>query len=104
MGSKIRMGRLTDLPPGRVLDKRILARRIMVVNDGGEFYALEGDCKHMKASLAGGRIHEGTVTCLMHGWKYDLKTGACLTDSAFRLKTYPVEIENGEIFVVIEHG
>lgn len=101
---RIKMGKVADLPPGRSLEKRILARRIMVVNDNGVFYGIEGDCKHMKASLVGGRIHQGTVTCLMHGWRYDLKTGFCLTDAVFRLKTYPIEIENDDIYVVVEHG
>lgn len=98
------MGRVSDLPPGRTLEKRILARRVMVVNDAGRLYAVEGDCKHMKATLAGGRVEDGVVTCRMHGWRYDLETGECLTEPGFRLKTYPVEMEDDEIYVVVDYG
>jgi len=102
--ARIRMGRVSDLPPGRSLEKRVLARRIIVVNDAGIMRALEGDCKHMKASLASGPIEDGVITCRMHGWKYRLTTGECLTNPAFRLKTYPVETEEGKIYVVVDHG
>ncbi len=74
----------------------------MIVNDDGNLYAVEGDCKHMKASLTGGEIRDGIVTCAMHGWRYRLDNGECLTDPAFRLKTYIIEIENDDIYVVLE--
>ncbi len=99
--NRIRMGRLTDLPPGASIEKRLLARRVVVVNDNGDVYAIEGDCKHMKASLANGRIADGVVTCTWHGWRYDLATGECLTTPGFRLKTYPVEIVDDDIYVHI---
>jgi len=95
------MGRLDQVPPGAVLDKRILARRVVVVNDGGTLYAIEGDCKHMKASLAGGLFQHGTVTCSWHGWQYDLSTGECLTNEGFRLKTYATEVVDNDIYVIL---
>ena len=99
--TRIKMGSVREVPPGRVLEKRILARRILVINDGGRLYAIEGDCKHMKASLATGRVKDGTVTCPMHGWVYDLDTGECLTDRQFRLRTFVIEIEDTAIYITI---
>lgn len=96
------MGTLAELSPGKAITKSILARRVGVFNDNGMIYGLEADCKHMKASLANGKVENGIVTCSWHDWRYDLKTGECLTQPNMKLKTYEIEIENDEIFVLMD--
>lgn len=98
---RIKMGKVSELLPGSSLEKRILARRVAVFNVDGELFGIESDCKHMKASLKKGKVDGLVVTCPWHSWKYNLKTGQCLTVDKFRLKTYQVEVENGDIFVKI---
>ncbi len=93
---------LADLGPGKSVDKRILARRVAVFNDAGEIIAIEADCKHMKASLATGSVNNGIITCRWHGWKYDLRSGNCLTVTGMKLKRYEVEIADGEVYVLID--
>jgi len=93
---------LAELSPGKSVDKRILARRVAVFNDGGEIFAIEADCKHMKASLATGQVSEGVVTCRWHGWQYDLKSGQCLTVSGMKLKKYEIEITDGDVYVLMD--
>lgn len=95
------MGKLSDLPPGRVLEKSIMARRVAVFNDNGILYGIESDCKHMRASLATGKVEHGIVTCKWHGWKYELLSGKCLTVDKVKLKRYEVSVENDDIFVHI---
>ena len=99
--NRIKMGKLDELTPGSVIVKRILARRIAVVNDNGNIYAIEGDCKHMKATLETGRVGEGAITCRWHNWKYDLSTGECTSNPPFKLRTYEIEIDGQDIFVLI---
>lgn len=101
MSQRIKICRVDQLPPGKAVDKRILARRVAVFNDGGSLYGIEADCKHMKASLTTGQVSNGTVTCNWHHWKYDLKTGECIGRPGMKLRTYPVEIADGDIFVLI---
>ena len=95
------MGKLSELPPGAVLEKRILARRIAVFNDEGRLYGIEADCKHMKASLAQGQVKDGIVTCEWHKWKYRLDTGECLTNRVSNLRCYDVEVEGDDVFVML---
>ena len=97
--ARIRMGRLDEIAPGQMLEKRILARRIAVVNDDGTLYGIESDCKHMRASLATGSIADGVVTCKWHGWKYDLRTGKCLTVDRVKLKRFDVVVQDGDVFI-----
>lgn len=95
------MAKVDDIPPGRAVEKRILARRVAVVNDNGTLFAIEADCKHMKASLATGKFAAGVITCRWHGWQYDLATGVCLTNDVFKLKTYKVDVDDGYVYVTI---
>lgn len=96
---KIRMTTLAALPPGAIIEKMILAHRVAVVNDNGTIYGIQSECAHMRASLAQGGVKDGVLTCNWHGWQYDLKTGECLTNPGFKLKQYPVEIEDGTIYL-----
>jgi UDP-MurNAc hydroxylase len=49
-------------------------------------YRLQRRCPHMKADLTRfGTIENGLLTCALHGWQFDLETGACLTSNDRRL-------------------
>jgi len=99
---RIKMGKMDELPPGSAIEKRIFARRIAVFNVDGNLYGIESDCKHMKASLQKGRVQNDVVTCPWHHWQYDLKTGRCLTVDKFKLKTYQIEVENDDIYLIMD--
>lgn len=98
---EIKMGKLSNLLPGQVLEKRIMARRVAIFNDNGTLYGIESDCKHMRASLATGRIADGVVTCKWHKWRYDLDTGECLDQKGMRLKRYPVTVSGDDVYITI---
>lgn len=98
---RIKMGKLNELLPGTAIEKRIMARRVAVFNVGGKLYGIESDCKHMKASLQKGKVQNEVVTCPWHHWQYDLKSGQCLTVDKFKLKTYPVEIDGDDVFLIL---
>ncbi len=98
---KIKMGKISEFPPGKIIEKRILAKRIAVANLDGKFIGFESECKHMKASMAKGSIVDQTITCPWHGWKYDLNNGNCLTDDKFKLKRYEVEVIDDQVFLIM---
>jgi nitrite reductase/ring-hydroxylating ferredoxin subunit len=98
---KINICREQDLTEGSVRTTKVLARTVAVIRINGEFYGLEADCKHMKASIARGKIEGCTITCPEHGWQYDIRTGACLNEPWAQLKTYPVVVEDGQVYVEV---
>lgn len=99
---RIKMGKTGELSPGSSIEKRIMARRIAVFNVDGKLYGIESDCKHMKASLQKGKVQNEIVTCPWHHWQYDIKTGQCLTVDKFKLKTYAVEVDGDDVFIVLD--
>lgn len=81
----------------------------------GKVFALNNRCPHRGVLLSEGRCEfAGTVSCVYHGWTYDLSTGklvAVLTDGPdspivgkVNVKTYPVEERAGLIWVYIGEG
>lgn len=99
---RIRMCTKSQIPPGSAVEKRIMARRVALFNDNGQLFAVEGDCKHMKAPLSTGRVQNKTVECPWHFWRYRLDTGVCLNMEKVALKTYVVEEEGDDLYVIIE--
>jgi UDP-MurNAc hydroxylase len=53
-------------------------------------------CPHLKADLTRfGVIEDGVLTCQMHGWRFDLASGRCLTAEGYPLRSRPaVEVSS----------
>lgn len=93
------VARLVDLTQGQCRAVRTGTRRIAVYNVGGRLHAIEDACGHMKAPLSTGRLVGTTLTCSWHGWRYDVTTGACLNSAHTCLRTFPVVVREGSIYV-----
>ena len=77
-------------------------QEILLVNVKGTIYALEPECPHQGAPLSGALLKDGVhITCQRHGYRFDLKTGACADFPQFRLKTYEVSVSGDDVMVEI---
>jgi nitrite reductase/ring-hydroxylating ferredoxin subunit len=75
---------------------------LAVFNVGGEFLCTTDTCTHEASSLSDGIIEGDTVECGFHFAKFSLRTGAVLCPPAMLpLKTFPVKVEDGKVFVDI---
>jgi len=78
-------------------------RPIAVFHVGDEFFATDDTCTHAKFSLSEGYIEGDEVVCALHEARFCLRTGRVLTPPAtVALRTYPVRIEGGEVFIEVE--
>lgn len=76
---------------------------IAVFHVGNEFFATDDTCTHSKFSLADGYIEGEEVVCALHEARFCLRTGRALTPPAIvPLRTYPVRVEGGEVFIELE--
>ena len=66
---------------------------------GNRLCAIENVCPHAGASLAEGVLDGDDVLCPLHGFRFDVTTGACSTDPILRVKTFPL-VPDGEGFAV----
>ena len=53
-------------------------------------WVVQRRCAHLKADLSRfGRIEDGVLTCQMHGWKWRLSDGHCLTSVGRPIRCRP---------------
>jgi UDP-MurNAc hydroxylase len=51
-------------------------------------WVLQRRCPHLKADLTRfGKIEDGVLTCQLHGWKFDLASGKCLTSVGHEIRS-----------------
>jgi nitrite reductase/ring-hydroxylating ferredoxin subunit len=78
---------------------RVDEEEIAIFLRDGVFYALSNVCAHQHFSLLHKGMLEGcTITCPMHGWTYDMKTGKS-TSGQGKVATYPVSIRGSDVFI-----
>lgn len=109
-------GSASDLAPGQIRAVEGTRREVVVCRTpDGELRALGGKCPHRGGLLRYGRLaplvsseafgdyelEEGTcvLRCPWHAFEFDVADGAGVADPRFRVQTYPVCEEDGEIVV-----
>ncbi len=101
-GEQVTVGRVEELPPGRGATVELAGgRELALYNVGGEFFAVENFCPHRGAPLADGLLRGHVVECNWHGWRFDLRSGQCLTRDNSHIESYDVVIEEGWIKIVV---
>jgi nitrite reductase/ring-hydroxylating ferredoxin subunit len=68
-----------ELAEGRTVTAAIEGRPIAISRSGERLYAFDDLCPHSGARLGLGRTAKGVVSCPLHGAKFDLATGVCLS-------------------------
>jgi 3-phenylpropionate/trans-cinnamate dioxygenase ferredoxin component len=77
---------------------------VLVVRSGDLFFAIEDACNHSGASLATGTVCRTEISCPLHGYIFDLATGALLRPKGLcgPQRTFTVE-QDGDDIVVLEN-
>jgi nitrite reductase/ring-hydroxylating ferredoxin subunit len=107
--------RAEEVPPGRTKYVCLGPTSVVLANWEGEIYAFGGTCAHQGLPLDGARLWDHLLDCPWHHFQYDVRTGENyypknvyptdeprLQQQVESLKTYPVELRNGEIWVNLE--
>jgi nitrite reductase/ring-hydroxylating ferredoxin subunit len=72
---------------------------ICLLAEGDEVYAIDNRCPHMGFPLHRGTVSDGILTCHWHHARFDLCTGGTFDQFADELRRFPVEIEDGDVYV-----
>lgn len=74
-------------------------RDVMLYRRGDEIFAIGNTCPHQGGSLCDGWVEGDIVTCPLHGWEFDLRSGACMTVPGERVARYTVGVEEGGVWL-----
>ena len=76
--------------------------RVALYMVNGEVFATDDVCPHAYALLSTGFLEEYVIECPLHGAMFDVRSGKCQTETYRDVKTYTVEVRNGEVFVDLD--
>ncbi len=76
---------------------RLKGAELAVFKRGGRLYALQNACPHEGVPLAEGMIEGEEVICPGHGFRFNLRTGACSTAPDLRAKAYKLTLCDGRL-------
>ena len=95
------IGRFDDLKEGRAKRVEVDEQMIAVFRHEGRLRAIEDTCPHRGGPLGKGESDEhGCVRCPLHGWPFDLVTGAMRGNENLRIKTFEAGVDDdGQIWV-----
>jgi len=76
--------------------------QLVIFRHEGKLHSLTNICPHMREpKMYKGRIKHGTISCPMHGWRFNATTGLNLNKKVGvkDLKTYDILEKDGYIYV-----
>ena len=91
--------KVSDLIEGEGKTVEVGGRLIAVFLTEGRYFAIDDVCPHMGASLSGGWVENGTVTCPWHAWRFRLADGAWANYPKMKIGCYPVRVAGDEVQV-----
>ena len=78
------------------IDEKALC--VVRLEDG--LYAINNQCPHAGAQLHHGSCNKrGVVTCPLHGYKFDVKTGISADGNNYKLTNYRFKTEDGILYI-----
>ena len=77
-------------------------RSVALFNVADTLYAIDDSCPHQGASLCGGRLEGRVIQCCAHGLRFDLASGYLINSKALKVASYPIEQQDGQVFIVLD--
>ena len=97
MPQRVTVAKVADIPDGAAIVVSVRQKDVAVFNVGGQLQAIDDMCPHMGASLSGGFVEDGCVTCPWHYWRFRLADGAWADNPKVALGAYPGHVVGDEV-------
>jgi nitrite reductase (NADH) small subunit len=97
----VTVAKVGDIPVGEGQAFAVNGRMVAVFNEAGKFSAIDDFCPHMGASLAGGYLEDGIVTCPWHAWRFCIHDGKWCDNPKIKIDAFEVRVEGDEVQVKV---
>ncbi len=88
-----RFCKVEELPPESKKAAKINGTWVLVCHSDGRLFAVSNICSHAVKPLLPGRMRNCTITCAVHGAKFNLETGEALNLPATKpIPTYELRV------------
>jgi naphthalene 1,2-dioxygenase system ferredoxin subunit len=94
-----------ELPEDDVIGVTVGEIEVALYRVAGEVFATGNLCTHGMARLCDGFLDGHVIECPLHQGQFDVRTGHALCEPAVDpLPQYPVKIEGGRVYVLIDES
>jgi nitrite reductase (NADH) small subunit/3-phenylpropionate/trans-cinnamate dioxygenase ferredoxin subunit len=97
VGQRITIGKVGDIPEGGTVVVTVNQKDVAVFRVQDQYFAIDDLCPHMGASLSGGYVEDGIVTCPWHYWRFRLSDGAWADNPRVKTGCYTVHVVGDEL-------
>jgi toluene monooxygenase system ferredoxin subunit len=73
--------------------------KLVVANSGAEYFAFQAICPHQEVPLCEGLFDGKVLTCHMHLWQWDVRSGAPIGLAEAPLERYDLSVDGDSIYV-----
>src|SRR5690606_22634546 len=73
--------------------------KLLVANAGSDYFGYQASCPHQDVALCEGLYDGSVLTCHMHLWQWDIRTGAAMGIAEAPLQKYPLAVEGDAIYL-----
>jgi nitrite reductase/ring-hydroxylating ferredoxin subunit len=98
----VRVARLSEVPPGKMLPVRVEDEDLVLYNVDGTLSATRDFCPHAGYPLSKSMFCGKYVRCSLHSWEFDVTNGQYTGNPHVKLRRFPVEVRDEEVFVKLE--
>jgi len=96
----IEVCKLEDIPPSQARTVIVGETMIAVFRlTDNRVKAVENRCPHKQGPMAEGIISGDDILCPLHNWRISLDSGKVAAPDEGCVKTYPVKVEEGQVFL-----
>ena len=100
MTAMIDIASLSDIPrQGARVVKTAMGCVAIFRTADDQVFALDDRCPHKGVPLSEGIVHGHSVTCPLHAWVFDLKTGQAQGADTGQVRRFAVQTEAGRVFL-----
>jgi nitrite reductase/ring-hydroxylating ferredoxin subunit len=104
VGERVRVGSVGELRARGCTVISAGGHGIAVFAHEGGFSAVDNRCPHMGFPLSRGTVRDGLLTCHWHHARFDLDGGGTLDPFADNVRSFQVQVDGDDVFVVPGNG
>jgi nitrite reductase (NADH) small subunit len=98
----VTVAKVGEIPEGQGAAYPVNGRMVAVFCEDGKYFAIDDFCPHMGASLAGGYVEKGTVSCPWHAWRFCIHDGRWMDNPRIKIDAFETRVEGDEVQVRVK--
>ena len=93
---------IDELQENKLTEVAVGDKQVGLLKRDEKLFAFSAKCPHTSANLCEGWLDaQGRIVCPLHSYRFDPVNGRNTSGEGYKLKTYPIEIREGYIYIGI---